>query len=102
MYKNLRTSPKKCAKFKLGLCKDGDLMTEGAGSLLLKKQGRFIGPGHAGVFEEGGRHWLSYHFYDGERDGLPWVEVRLIQWQSDGWPSVTDQRFNATAYFGNL
>ena len=78
--------------------KDGLAMTDGGGSLVLAKAGRFIGPGHAGIFSEGGREWFSYHYYDGERDGLPWVEVRRIQWEG-GWPVVTDQRFNATAYF---
>ena len=28
-------------------------MTEGGGSLFLKKEGRYIGPGHAAVFSEG-------------------------------------------------
>ena len=76
----------------------GVLMTEGGGSLLLAREGRFIGPGHAGIFSEGGRQWLSYHFYDGEREGLPWVEVRRLDWDQ-GWPTVTQERFNATAYF---
>ena len=45
------------------------------GSLLLAASGRFIGPGHAAIFQEHGREWLSFHYYDGERDGLPWIEV---------------------------
>ena len=80
------------------LDKNGTPMTEGGGSLLLKKEGRFIGPGHAGIFSEGGRDWFSYHFYDEERDGLPWVEIRRLQWEA-GWPKVLSERFNATAYF---
>ena len=76
----------------------GVLMTEGGGSLLLARSGRFIGPGHAGIFSEGGRQWFSYHYYDGEREGLPWVEVRRLDWDQ-GWPTVTQERFNATAYF---
>ena len=80
------------------LGKNGTPMTEGGGSLLLKKDGRFIGPGHAGIFSEGGKDWFSYHFYDEDRDGLPWVEVRRPQWEA-GWPKVTNERFNATAYF---
>ena len=100
-------------------------MTEGGGSLFLKKEGRYIGPGHAAVFSEGmyfffklifptinkktnvysffknkgGRDWFSYHFYDEERDGLPWVGIQKLEWEA-GWPKVTDERFNATAYFG--
>ena len=98
-------------------------MTEGGGSLFMKKEGRYIGPGHAAVFSEGmyilsklifckikikdiiilkikgGRDWFSYHFYDEERDGLPWVGIQKLEWET-GWPKVTDERFNATAYFG--
>ena len=58
----------------------------------------YVGPGHTGIFSEGGRDWFSYHFYDEERDGLPWVEIRRLQWEA-GWPKVTNERFNATAYF---
>jgi len=79
--------------------KSGVEMTGGSGSLLLQKEGRFIGPGHTGILEEGGRHWISYHFYDGDRDGLPWVDMRRLMWDVDGWPTVLPQQFNATAYF---
>ena len=82
------------------LDKEGIVMTQGGGSLLLKKDGRFIGPGHAAVFSEGGRDWFSYHYYDEDRDGLHWVEVRRLEWD-EGWPTVTEDRFNATAYFEN-
>ena len=36
-----------------------------------------LGPGHAGVYhdEVSGYDWFSYHYYDGNRDGLPWTEV---------------------------
>ena len=47
---------------------------------------------------KGGRNWFSYHFYDQERDGLPWVGIQKLEWEA-GWPKVTDERFNATAYF---
>ena len=67
--------------------------------MLLKREGRYIGPGHAGVFTEGGRDWLSFHYYDGEREGLPWLEVRRLVWE-DGWPRVTEERFDPDAYFG--
>ena len=80
------------------LDKDGAAMTQGGGSLLLAKNGRNIGPGHAGVFSEGGRDWFSFHYYDGDREGLPWVEVRRLKWEG-GWPMVMEERFNATAYF---
>lgn len=78
--------------------KDGLMMTDGGGSLLLSRNGRFIGPGHAGVFSDGNQDWFSYHYYDEDRDGLPWIEVRRLDWE-EGWPVVTGERFNATLYF---
>ena len=69
------------------------------GSLLLKKEGRYVGPGHAGVFSEGGHDWLSYHFYNAENDGLPWVDIRKLEWEND-WPKASEERFDPNAYFG--
>jgi len=81
------------------LDRQGVAMTDGGGSLLLAASGRFIGPGHAAVFPEHGREWFSFHFYDGERDGVPWLEARRLDYDPEGWPVVTEERFNATAYF---
>ena len=67
--------------------------------MLLKREGQFIGPGHAGVFSEGGRDWLSHHYYDGDREGLPWVDTRRMVWEAD-WPTLTEERFDPAAYFG--
>ena len=73
-------------------------MTDGGGALLLERKGRFIGPGHASVSSEGGRDWLSYHYYDGNHEeGLPWIATRRLKWKN-GWPKVTRERFNATAF----
>ena len=68
------------------LDKDGkDLMKEG-GTLLLSSDGAFIGPGHAGIFEEDGKSWFSCHFYDGTKRGAATLAIRPLQWGADGWP----------------
>src|SRR5262249_41699977 len=68
------------------LDKDGkDLMQEG-GTPFLGTSGRFIGPGHAGIYSEAGKSWFSYHYYDGERGGTPMLAVRRLVWGTDGWP----------------
>ena len=70
------------------LDKDGrDMMQEG-GTVLLGSDGAFIGPGHAGIFEEDGKSWLSCHFYDGTRRGAATLAVRPLQWDSEGWPAL--------------
>jgi arabinan endo-1,5-alpha-L-arabinosidase len=70
------------------LDKDGVDLRKGGGSLLLDTEGPHIGPGHAGVLKDGGRYWLSYHFYDGEQNGRPRLAVRPLEWAADGWPRV--------------
>ena len=46
----------------------------------------------------GGRNWLSYHFYDRNNEGLPWVNIRKLIWEA-GWPKVTNVKFDFTSYF---
>ena len=70
------------------LDKAGKDLVEGGGSLLLESAGRFIGPGHAGVLTEGGTNWLSFHFYDSERNGAGTLGIRELRWDDDGWPRV--------------
>ena len=60
----------------------------GGGSVFLATEGRFIGPGHAGVFRQGTSEFLSYHFYDGNREGQSALAIRRLQWNADGWPSA--------------
>lgn len=67
------------------LDKDGVDMLEGGGSLFMESAGRFIGPGHAGVFVEGTTNWFSFHFYDAERRGLATLGLRPLRWGKDGW-----------------
>lgn len=68
--------------------KDGINMLADGGSLFLQTQGQFIGPGHAGIFSQGDKHWLSYHYYDGSRRGRATLAVRPLQWNADGWPQL--------------
>jgi arabinan endo-1,5-alpha-L-arabinosidase len=70
------------------LDKDGIDLLKGGGSLLLGTEGRFIGPGHAGILKDGDRYWLSYHFYDGAENGRPRLAIRPLEWAADGWPRV--------------
>jgi len=70
------------------LDKDGADLQKGGGSLVLETQGRFIGPGHAGILKEGEKHWLSCHFYDGDENGRSKLAIRALEWDKDGWPVV--------------
>ncbi len=68
--------------------KTGQDLLQGGGSLLLETNGRFIGPGHAGLLFQGATNWLSFHYYDGERKGAPTLGLRRLRWTDEGWPEV--------------
>jgi arabinan endo-1,5-alpha-L-arabinosidase len=70
------------------LDRDGTDLRKGGGSLLLETDGRFIGPGHAGILKDGDRYLLSYHFYDGRQNGRARLAVRPLEWGADGWPKL--------------
>ncbi len=70
------------------LDKDGVDMLKGGGSLLLGRQGRLFGPGHAGFLTDRGTNWFSFHYYDGERQGAATLAVRRLSWDSGKWPVV--------------
>jgi arabinan endo-1,5-alpha-L-arabinosidase len=76
------------------LDKAGVDLAQGGGTLLLATDGAFIGPGHAGIFEEAGVYWFSCHFYDGTQRGVSKLAIRPLRWNPDGWPAVgvTDRK----------
>src|SRR5205823_486074 len=64
-------------------------MLSGGGTMLLESTGRFIGPGHAGILNDNGTYWFTYHYYDGNGGGAAKLAVNKLQWGADGWPTVT-------------
>lgn len=66
-----------------------DMMDGGGFPVLhasLDKSGRFAGPGHPAILEEGGRHFIVYHAYDVKKDGAPTLRIQPLGWTEDGWP----------------
>jgi len=71
------------------LDRDGKNLLDGGGTLVLGKDGEFIGPGHAGIFTDAGREWFSCHFYNGTTPrGTPMLAIRPLTWDATGWPFV--------------
>ena len=68
--------------------REGVDLREGGGTLLLETEGTMIGPGHAGLYEDGERLLMSYHFYDGTQRGRPRLAIRPLEWDDDGWPRI--------------
>jgi arabinan endo-1,5-alpha-L-arabinosidase len=78
--------------------KTGRDMAKGGGTLFVESKGRFIGPGHAGIYtyvDSLGqtRHVFTYHFYDGDDDGRSKLNARELIWDDHAWPVLTDRVF---------
>jgi arabinan endo-1,5-alpha-L-arabinosidase len=74
-----------------------DLNANG-GTTLLSRDGRFIGPGHAGVFTENGATYFSHHYYDGNDRGYPKLGLAKLTWGATGWPTVSRDWLAAGRY----
>lgn len=72
------------------LDKNGLSMIGGGGTMFLESTGRFIGPGHAGIFVENGTNWFTYHYYDANNNGTATLGLTQLQWGGDGWPALTN------------
>ena len=67
------------------LDREGKNLADGGGSLFLQSAGRFIGPGHIGIFNRDGKTWFSYHYYDADSRGRSRLALGQLEW-STGWP----------------
>jgi arabinan endo-1,5-alpha-L-arabinosidase len=68
---------------------DGKPMMQGYGSLLLRGNRAFRGPGHNAFLQDGDNDYLVYHAYDAANDGRATLRISPVSWTSDGWPTVT-------------
>lgn len=70
-----------------------DMVNEG-GSLVIQSEDRYIGPGHAGIYQHlDGRFAFSFYYFDGQVMGLPRLAVRNLIWEDD-WPVVLKTNFH--------
>jgi len=75
------------------LDKNGKDMVDEGGSLVLQSEDRYIGPGHAGIYQHhDGRFAFSFYYFDGQVMGLPRLAVRDLTWVND-WPVVLKTDF---------
>ena len=71
------------------LDKNGADLNNNGGTLLLSASGRYIGPGHTGIFEENGTTYFSHHYYDSYDAGAPKLGLAQLTWDAAGWPVVS-------------
>lgn len=80
------------------LDREGVSMDDGGGTIFLETDGRFIGPGHAGIYEhkEGSdrQYVFTFHFYDKNNDGTGTLGTGILTWDADGWPTLTGEIFS--------
>jgi beta-glucanase (GH16 family) len=75
------------------LDRTGKDLAAGGGSLFLASHGRFIGPGHIGIVDDGqtnGPTRFSYHYYDAATQGRSRLALGTLVW-TDGWPVAVSQ-----------
>lgn len=71
--------------------REGEALTEGGGTMVLKEYGQWKGPGHNGILIEDGVYWKVYHAYDANQIGVPKLRIESISWDEEGWPSLKSQ-----------
>jgi hypothetical protein len=66
------------------------------GKFLIGSKGKYLGPGHTGIYEHSnGKIAISFHYYDGTDSGVSRFTSRELAFNDDGWPFiVSDKRFD--------
>jgi arabinan endo-1,5-alpha-L-arabinosidase len=65
--------------------KAGRNMMQGAAEQLLATSGRYIGPGGGTAWKDDDTYLYVYHYYDGDDNGAPKLQVRPITFDSTDW-----------------
>ena len=72
------------------LDRNGVDMVNSGGSIFLESTGKYLGPGHAGILDENGTSWFTFHYYDGNDNGASKLGMLRLYWSADGWPVLTN------------
>ncbi len=71
------------------LDRNGVNLNSNGGTTILSSAGKYVGPGHTGIFEENGVSYFSMHYYDLDNSGAPKLDVAKLTWDAAGWPVVS-------------
>ncbi len=72
--------------------KEGEKMVHGGGSVVVRgfeQSPRWVAGGHNGVYTFDGIDYLVLHAYDATDEGRSRLVIRPIEWDDEGWPTVT-------------
>lgn len=67
----------------------GKDLTAGGGTVVLRTDKQYIGPGHVGLLRESGRNLVSIHYYDADDRGRSKLGIRQLKYRS-GWPVLEE------------
>ncbi len=102
------------------LDRNGVNMAFGGGTPFMQANGKYTGPGHVGILNEGGVLSLTHHYYDANSwapqygaYGSPDFAMLPLSWTADNWPVVNndwlaaynfqaDARDDNSQYYGLL
>jgi hypothetical protein len=79
------------------LDQNGVNMASGGGTLFMEGNGKYTGPGHVGILDEGGMLSLTHHYYDANSYapgygayGSPDFALLPLSWTAGDWPTVNN------------
>jgi len=58
--------------------------------VLLQSSGNMRGPGGQSLYQDGGRTLLIHHYYDASANGAVKIYIRMVNWGSNGWPTLSN------------
>jgi beta-xylosidase len=70
------------------LDKEGKLLTEGGGTLLIQGNENWYGAGHNSAYTFDGKDYIVFHAYEIKNNGRPKLEIKELQWDANLWPVV--------------
>lgn len=65
--------------------RSGKALTNGGGTILLQRYGRYYGPGGGEAFKDLNRLRFVHHYYDSTRSGAPTLHIRDLVFTDDNW-----------------
>jgi arabinan endo-1,5-alpha-L-arabinosidase len=70
--------------------KEGKLLTEGGGSLVVQGGENYYGVGHNSVYTFDEKDYIFYHGYDVKQKGRPVLIVKELKWDTNLWPTLIE------------
>ena len=68
--------------------RSGKELTNGGGTILMERYGRYYGPGGGEAFKDLNRIRFVHHYYNSKSNGAPTLHVRDLVFTEDNWPEM--------------